>query len=271
MGKLSRKGIQFSIACVFANVTEVSIDNTGDLASSFAEELPIDIFPLTISNQTHFDDSVYTSLTIQQLQPIFSIPALPYIRSITVGDSCCTALALDPICIQDMPLLSTIVIGKNSYNRVKAMLKLQNLPRLESVTFQSGSFHDSTGILLNSVPSLQTLIFGDSTFCGSVPPLSFTLGIDASTTELVFSALSQLKTLEFGQNCFSYFSSLTVQSLPSLTSLLIKQGGFSGEKGSCSLSVTSCSMLTTITLHSGAFKNGTQFLLSSWNEDRVVS
>ncbi|KAK8790259.1 hypothetical protein WA588_000422, partial [Blastocystis sp. NMH] len=122
------------------------------------------------------------------------------------------------------------------------------------------SFHDSTGILLNSVPSLQTLIFGDSTFCG----------IDASTTELVFSALSQLKTLEFGQNCFSYFSSLTVQSLPSLTSLLIKQGGFSGEKGSCSLSVTSCSMLTTITLHSGAFKNGTQFLLSSWNEDRVV-
>lgn len=262
LGKLNRSGIQFDMGHVFRNVTDVSVDSTGDLANSFAKELPNDIFPLTISDRSPSSGSFYTSLTINQFQSVYLIPVFPYVRSITVGDSCCTEMTLDPFFIQGMPYLKTIVIGENSYSRVKAVLKLQTLPRLESVTFRSRAFHDCNGFSLKSVPNLQTLIFGDYTFCGKIAIRSFTIGIDTMTTELAFNSLSKLQTLSFGRDCFYCYSSLTINSLPSLTSLVVKQGAFPCAKGSCSLSITKCSKLKTITVQSGAFKQGKQFQLS---------
>ena len=269
LSKLSRSGIQFDIGHVFAKVTSVSVDDTNDLADSFAKELPNDIFPLTISEYSQCSGSYYTSLTIQESKSVYLIPIFPYIRSITIGNSCCTDIVFGSYFIQGLPNLNSIVIGENSYSHVKASLKLQNLPRLESVTFQTRAFHESNGFLLESVPNLQTLVFGDYSFCGPIVGLEFLLGTGPATTELAFSNLPKLQTLRLGRECFFSYSSLTINSLTSLASLLVNHGAFSCENGLCSLSVKQCSKLLAITIQSGAFKKGSQFHLSGQSDDKI--
>ena len=191
--------------------------------------------------------------------------------------------------LSSLPALSTLSIGSNSLSSNQIEFKLQNLPSLNSLSFDN-TLNNAKSIGLFNV-SLYNIAFPSNVSaniltireCSNLEELVFDSNSFKTTTEVNLSSYS-LHTITIGTECFNSLNQFNLNSLISLTSLTIGSNSlnvlnnfnFTGLTNLTSLMIGSKSLtrlnnfslsglvhLTSLSIGSECFNSLNQFNLNS--------
>ena len=211
---------------------------------------------------------------------IFDIQNMKRLRSISIGKDCFT-LCISQLILSNLPLLESFELGSNSFLHVQHMTMMNmeklsriefgtsclqgvlqdcedieatfcNLPSLTKLEFPNFSFKHFSYPKLQSLPALLQLSFGQECF-GGIP----------SHPIFGLSDFPSLTTATFGKGCFGKHGGCSIQSLPSLQTVIFENNSFASQADEvCNgLIIRSCPKLELLDLHATCFPNASNLVL----------
>ena len=189
----------------------------------------------------------------------FSLQNLPKLQRLQIGKK--SFINSNAFMLKNLPSLTEVTIGRyafcaEGYNNCTCTFS--DLPKLKDLSISSFAFHYYCFIRMINLPSLQSLVFGKSTFCCKQQNLAFQV-----------KPLPALQTLIFRSRSFSYNHSLYLDGFPELKEVVFEANTFTEKNGKNECVIQNCPNLLSIQFTGNSFAYGSQLVLSSMFLDAI--